>query len=219
MGFIVGMCLNFFHILQVLASRVDQFGPEKLRKKKCLQFASWGKSGVAAIWNFRTLALSIFQTLAGWQLPFLPKLKVMKRQYNIIYIYIYKQKNTIPHLSHPPNKPTTLFLVQNMLFLNLASIWSSKSTSPPHLPFMRSWWHACKSIVVPLLGGTATITSSACGWKPFCRKSWDVVKVWMWRWTGHNFTRISNLHGIVRRHWPPPKGFVLLWFFLYCSWG
>lgn len=177
-----------------------------------------GDSGVAAIWNSVDLLPSpsfkhllehdghchFFKNRNGLEYVIESNETTWKNNTNH-----YKSKITIPHLSHPPNKQTTSFLVHNMFFLNLASIWSSKSTSPPDLPFMRSWWHACKSIVVPLLGGTATITSSTCGWKPCCRKSWDVVKVWMWRWTGHNFTRISNLHGIVRRHWPPPKGFVL----------
>ena len=87
--------------------------------------------------------------------------------------------------------------------IGITSIWSSKSSSWPQAPAIRNWWAACNSMVVPLLAGTATTTSSALGCHCFCKSS--AVNVRMCRCTGHNFQKICHLQGMVLRHSPGPR--------------
>ena len=99
--------------------------------------------------------------------------------------------------------------------IGITSIWSSKSSSWPQAPAIRNWWAACNSMVVPLLAGTATTTSSAFGCHCFCKSS--AVNVRMCRCTGHNFQKICHLQGMVLRHSPGPRHHMARK--PECSWG
>ena len=99
--------------------------------------------------------------------------------------------------------------------IGITSIWSSKSSSWPQAPATRNWWAACNSMVVPLLAGTATTTSSALGCHCFFNSS--AVSVWMCRCTGHNFQKICNLQGMVLKHSPGPRHHMARK--PECSWG
>ena len=99
--------------------------------------------------------------------------------------------------------------------IGITSIWSSKSSSWPQAPATRNWWAACNSMVVPLLAGTATTTSSALGCHCFFNSS--AVSVWMCRCTGHNFQKICNLQGMVLKDSPGPRHHMARK--PECSWG